>query len=283
MNAIIELFGRSVAQHEIDWGALVRDQPCIYLGRKCYKVRKSDPGTAIGTCSVLYGRQAEPIVICPARLLERGQVFTDCFHLLTTHEPGNELHLVPEMAIPGGSVDYFLVSVRAGKVRDFVGIEIQALDTTGSVWPERQRLLHRLGSSAADASAVHQPFGINWKMTAKTTLLQIHHKIQTFEHLNKKLVLVVQDKLLAYMTRQFDFGHVRNVAGVGDSMHFHAYGMEQQAAGTLKPVLQSRLSTDADGVGRCLGLQAEPRVELEQILQALQARLSPTTRFAPQL
>lgn len=283
MNAIIELFGRSVAQHEIDWGALVRDQPCIYLGRKCYKVRKSDPGTAIGTCTVLYGRQAEPIVICPARLLERGQVFTDCFHLLTTHEPGNELHLVPEMAIPGGSVDYFLVSVKAGKVRDFVGIEIQALDTTGSVWPERQRLLHRLGSSAADASAVHQPFGINWKMTAKTTLLQIHHKIQTFEHLNKKLVLVVQDKLLAYMTRQFDFGHVRNVAGVGDSMHFHAYGMEQQADGTLKPVLQSRLSTDADGVGRCLGLQAEPRVELEQILQALQARLSPTTRFAPQL
>lgn len=263
MSAIIELFGRSVAQHEIDWGALVRDQPCIYLGRKCYKVRKSDPGTAIGTCTVLYGRQAEPIVICPARLLERGQVFTDCFHLLTTHEPGNELHLVPEMAIPGGSVDYFLVSVRAGKVRDFVGIEVQALDTTGSVWPERQRLLHRLGSSAADAPAMHQAFGINWKMTAKTTLLQIHHKIQTFEHLNKKLVLVVQDKLLAYMTRQFDFGHVRNVAGVGDSMHFHAYGMEQQADGTLKPVLQSRLSTDAEGVGRCLGLQAEPRVELE--------------------
>lgn len=283
MSAIIELFGRSVDQHEIDWSVLVRDQPCIYLGRKCYKVRKSDPGTAIGTCTVLYGRQAEPIVICPARLLERGQVFTDCFHLLTTHEPGNELHLVPEMAIPGGSVDYFLVSVRAGKVRDFVGIEIQALDTTGSVWPERQRLLHRLDSSAADAPAAQQAFGINWKMTTKTTLLQIHHKIQTFEHLNKKLVLVVQDRLLAYMTRQFDFGHVRNFAVVGDSMHFHAYSMEQQAEGTLKTVLQSRLSTDAEGVGRCLGLQAEPRVELEQILQALQARLSPATRFVPQL
>jgi len=84
-------------------------------------------------------------VICPTRLIERGQVFTDCIHLLTAHEPGDELHLVPEVAIPGGSVDYFLLSARSGKVKDFVGIEIQALDTTGTVWPERQRLLRRLG------------------------------------------------------------------------------------------------------------------------------------------
>lgn len=32
-------------------------------------------------------------------------------------------------------------------------------------------------------------------MTAKTTLVQMHHKIQTFEHVNKRLVLVTQDGL----------------------------------------------------------------------------------------
>ena len=77
----------------------------------------------------------EPIVICPTRLIERGQVFSDCLHLLTTHEPGNELHVVSEVSVPGGSIDYFLVSVRNGKVKDFVGIELQTLDTTGTVWP----------------------------------------------------------------------------------------------------------------------------------------------------
>ena len=57
----------------------------------------------------------------------------DCLQLLTLHEPGNELHVVSEINLPGGSVDYFLVSAARGKVRDFVGVELQALDTTGTV------------------------------------------------------------------------------------------------------------------------------------------------------
>lgn len=122
---------------------------------------------------------------------------------------------------------------------------------------------------------------MNWKMTAKTTLVQMHHKIQTLEHLNKKLVLVIQDNLLTYMARQFSFGHVKNPAVIGDSMHIHAYRMDQVSDGSFKPIMQSRLSTDAEGVGICLGLQAEARVELEEILQALQAKLSPATLFAP--
>jgi hypothetical protein len=36
----------------------------------------------------------------------------DCLHLLTTHEVGNELHILSEVPIPGGSVDYFLASVK---------------------------------------------------------------------------------------------------------------------------------------------------------------------------
>ena len=82
-------------------------------------------------------------MICPFRLLERSQIFTDCVHLLRLHEPGNELRIVAELAVPGGSIDYCLVSVRDGKPRDFVGIELQTLDTTGTVWPERQRFLHQ--------------------------------------------------------------------------------------------------------------------------------------------
>lgn len=282
MNTIAELFGRSVKMTEADWQQILSDQRCPFIGRKCYKVRKSAPDMAIGTCTVFYGRRQEPIVICPTRLIERGQVFTDCFHLLTTHEPGNELHLVAEVPIPGGSVDYFLVSAWNGRVRDFVGIEIQTLDTTGTVWPERQRFLHGLGiSHEQNAGEMGRPFGINWKMTAKTTLLQIHHKIQTFEHLNKKLVLVMQDMLLDYMAREFNFGHVRNPAAIGDSMHFHAYRMMPQSDHSLKILLQNRWSTDAYGVGLCLGLQTEARVELTQICEVLQARLSSNTLFVP--
>jgi hypothetical protein len=139
-------------------------------------------------------------MICPFRLLERRQIFEDCKPLVTLHQPGNEWHIVTELAVPGGSIDYCLVSVRKKKAIDFVGIELQTLDSTGTVWPERQRFLHAHGIPVKKADrTANKGFGINWKMTAKTTLVQLHHKIGTVEHLSKKLVLVVQDHLLAYM------------------------------------------------------------------------------------
>lgn len=282
MSKVLELFGQPAAKDGVNWEQTIREQQCVYLNKKCYKVRKSDPGISIGTCAVLYGREPEPIIICPTRLLERRQIFTDCFHLLTTHEPGNELHIVSEISIPGGSVDYFLVSAKDGKVKDFVGIEFQTLDTTGTVWPERQRLLKELGIPRTDdGENSDKSFGMNWKMTAKTILVQMHHKAQTFEHVHKKLVLVIQDKLLAYMTREFKFDHLHNPASIGDSIHMHAYSMDQQPDQSYKLSMQSRLSTDTDGIAICLGLQAEARVELEQILNALQAKLSPATLFTP--
>lgn len=282
MNKVVELFGKASDAQGVDWPNVVAHQHCIFLNKRCYKIRKSDPDTAIGSCTVLYGKEPEPIIICPTRLIERGQIFVDCLHLLTTHEPGNELHLVSEVTVPGGSIDYVLVSAKDGKVRDFVGIELQTLDTTGTVWPERQRLLKDLGVPRRDdAETSDKSFGMNWKMTAKTILVQMHHKVQTFEHVNRKLVLVVQDKFLAYMTREFRFEHVKNPAAVGDSLHLHSYRMGRADDDNFRLSLAARLSTDADGIATCLGLQAEARVELGQIIATLQAKISPTTLFRP--
>lgn len=281
MSKIVELFGNALVKPRTDWGKIVAGQYCAYAGKPCYKTRKSDPATAIGTCTVMYGKEKpEPIIICPTRLTERRQIFIDCLHLLTTHEPGNELHIVSEVSIPGGSVDFFLVSAKDNKVKDFVGIELQTLDTTGTVWPERQRLLKELGVRRTDkAEASDKPFGMNWKMTAKTILVQMHHKVQTFEHIHKKLVLVMQDKLLAYMAREFKFDHLKNPAALGDSMHLHSYQMTRQNSAEFRLAMHSRHSTDAEGIAICLGLQAEARVELAQIITALQAKISTNTLF----
>jgi len=214
--------------------------------------------------------------------IQNGQIFTDCLHLLTCHEPGNELHLLSEVTVPGGSVDYVLVPVREGKVHDFVGIELQTLDTTGTVWPERQRLLKTLGVMSDDyAEASRKPFGMNWKMTAKTILVQMHHKVQTFEYVNRKLVLVIQDKFLDYMIKEFTFDHVKDAAVTGDSMHIHAYRMARIENNDVRLSMASRLSTDADGMATCLGLQAEARIELKQIIATLQAKISSITLFRP--
>jgi len=91
-------------------------QHCGYLNKKCIKVRKSEPSISIGTCTVQYGNENQQVIICPHRLIEKRQIFIDCIHLLTLHEPGNEIHVISEVSIQGGSVDYFLASVRDKKV-----------------------------------------------------------------------------------------------------------------------------------------------------------------------
>jgi hypothetical protein len=282
MSDVLELYGNSTrSSQEIDWNTITRDQLCPYLGRKCIKVRKSKPEQTIGTCTVLYGRQPKPIIICPNRLLERHQVFVDCLHLLTAHEPGNQLHIVPEVSVPGGSVDYFLVSTKGSKARDFVGIELQTLDTTGTVWPERQRFLKEQGTGYGQpGSSGDRGYGMNWKMTAKTILMQLHHKVQTFEGVGKHLILVIQDAFLDYMRGEFRFDHLNN-ALIGDSMHIHTYGLAQAQGGDWHLELRSRFSTDPNGIASSLRLKASPRIDLDEIMRVLESKISDATLFSP--
>jgi len=269
-RGITEMYTLPTFQQEVDWAEVLQEQHCQYIGKRCAKRRKTEPDVSIGTCTVGYNaKNPKNIIICPFRFLERRQVFTNCLHLLTHSEPGDEHHIVSEVTIPGGSVDYCLVAIRKGRVVDFVGIELQAVDTTGTVWPTRQRFLSALG--LADAPEADKSYGMNWKMSGKTILVQLHHKVETFEHVGRHFVLVVQDHFLEEMVKSFSFGHI-GPAKIGDAMHFHSYALTEQTAG-YKLELAKRISTDSAGVQTSLGNAAEARVELEVILSTLQEKI----------
>lgn len=276
MSKIVELFSFPVIDKSLDWDNIIRRQYCPYTKKKCFKVRKSDPEIAIGTCVVEYGRNSDNIIICPHRLQQNNQIFLDCIHLLSLHQPGNELHIIPEVAIPGGNVDYFLVSSDGNrKIVDFVGIELQTMDTTGTVWPERQMALYDLHINREKPN-IAKTFGMNWKMTAKTILVQLHHKIDTFQALNKHLVLVVQDPLLDYIKKEFSFSHISCPSRLGDSMQFHSYSYIESNK-SFKIKLNHRYSTDSTGVSALLGLKADANIELEEIITILESKLSDST------
>ncbi len=279
MSRIKELFAFSVDRNDINWSEIINSQQCRYSLKKCFKVRKSQADISIGTCTVQYGKEKRDVIICPYRLLERKQIFTDCLHLLTLHTPGNELHLVPEVSIPGGSVDYFLVSTDSNrKVKDFVGIELQTMDTTGSIWTERELTLKEMGLKDVEIID-NKSYGMNWKMTAKTILIQLHHKISTFESLNKHLVLIVQDCLLDYIKKEFSFSHISTQALLGDSMHFHSYKLKKEEQ-NYKLILESRYSTNSDGISKLLGLNANANLQFETIAKILEAKISDLTVFS---
>ena len=113
-------------------------------------------------------------------------------------------------------------------------------------------------------------------MTAKTILVQLHHKIETFEHISKHLVLVVQDCLIEYMKKEFNFGHLSEPSKIGDSMHIHSYALKDEN-NAYKINLDKRLSTDSEGMATCLGLQAEAKIEIEEIVKNIEAKLSDAT------
>lgn len=276
MSKISEFFGLYCKDNTQNFRMAMENQMCPYTQRICTKMRKSDPNTKIGTCSVKY--QSQDVIICPFRLLEHNQIFIDCLHLLTMHEPGNELYLVPEVQIPGGHVDYFLVSAKDKKVKDFIGIELQTMDTTGTVWPERQKFLSEqgIGVDQEDLNS-KKAFGMNWKMTLKTILVQMHHKSETFEHLNKHLVLIVQKPLYEHMRSEFNFEGINGVR-LGDPVHIHSYDFEEKE-NKLGLSLHTRVSTDSEGIAKCLGLNAESKVELQDLIRILEPKLTEANRL----
>jgi len=280
LHDVVELFGYHTGGSQ-KWKSLVESQKCLFSDSKCFKIRKSNPETSIGTCTVRIGQAREPLIICPNRLLEGGQVFSDCLHLLTRHSPGNQIHLIPEVTIPGGSVDYFLASVKNGKPVDFVGIEFQTMDTTGTVWPARQLFLQSVGIPAPlSAKDKQKPYGVNWKHTAKIILVQLHHKVKTFEMINRNFVLVVQTPFMAYMEKEFSFGHLSDKASPSDPMHFHVYKVNESPR-TLSLELDYRRSTNSVGLAAALNLGATAKVDEKEMLAAIEKKISAKTLWSP--
>lgn len=59
-------------------------------------------------------------------------------------------------------------------------------------------------------------------------------------------------------------------------MHIHSYSLKDNG-GNFRLDLESRLSTDANGISVCLGLQAEAKIELNRIIRELEKKLSEDT------
>lgn len=280
-SKIVELYGYYTRDNTLNWNEIVNNQIDKYTNKKSIKTRKSFPEQTIGTTVVKYGKENKNAIIDPSRFYENGQVFLDCLHLLKNHIPGNVLHLIPEVQVPGGKVDFFLVSVKDNKIQDFVGIELQALDTTGTLWPQRQLFLKEKNLLPKDENIEHKNYGINWKMTAKTILVQLEHKVRTFERLNKNFVLVAQDILFEYIEENFDLSSFHE-ALPGDVMHFHSYSYREDTKNKKTSLnLLNRKSADSSGVSKALGLKEDPLIDLVEMEKLLLSKLSESNILKP--
>lgn len=192
---------------------------CPFLDSTCKKRRKSQ-GESIGTCSVGYrGRgqtEYRPHCICPHRF-ETAGVLDEIEPLFT--EKG-EYFTTPEVPLLGTSIDY-VAGKRAddGTVLDFAGVEIQALDTTGSVWDYREAYF----DDEEQMESVNGTYGINWAMSlVKTMMQQAFKKGQVFRDWGENLIFLVQDVSIDYIRDNYDATGLRS-AHESDPVHFYSY------------------------------------------------------------
>jgi len=82
MSKVVELFGQSVAKPGVDWKTVVTGSNASMQIRNATRFAKR-PGHCYWFLHRPLWREPEPVIICPTRLIERRQIFTDCFHLLT--------------------------------------------------------------------------------------------------------------------------------------------------------------------------------------------------------
>lgn len=280
MNKVNQMFGLYTnAKKFPDLKMVLKEQICPYMGRKCYKTRKSDPDIAIGTCSLCFNKVGQPILICPEPLTQGGRIFTDCIPFVANSIAGSDLYLVPEVTIDVGRIDYMLVTAKNGVPIDFVAIELQTLDTTGSIWNERQDMLRDNGYDVEEGEARSKSASLNWKMTGKTILAQLVQKSQLFAYMNKNLVLVCQTPLYDNMAKNFNFSGVHE-ADSRDVMHFHLYDFVEDN-NTMVLKLNRMRSASLETVEAIIGDDPKANYELEKILDVLKRRICPEYLFNP--
>jgi hypothetical protein len=192
---ILEWFGQ-VQNAELDVASSAPiDELCPFINKTCTK--KFRDSSISGVCSVLTRVESGPVIICPNRLygenyavlgnvanLAFGQghrvihpdEFRTASHDGTSvvafgHHFGKELRLHGHGARGNDFVDWILARISSsGDLKDFVAVEVQTIDTTGTYYPEVMKL--RKGSDTVGQSKA----GLNWRNVIKRILPQIIYK-----------------------------------------------------------------------------------------------------------
>lgn len=267
---LLEWFG-----HDLDnWSPIAvvdrRDERCPYVGTNCSKTFNN--GARSGACSVLLGGGAK-VAICPNRLYaqdylalsnvalvafgaghtiirpsEAATVSHDgAFVIAFGHSFGRELQLPSRGGRGGYFVDWILARISsAGDLQDFVAVEIQTIDTTGSYRNEVDALKGGQQQVIRSSKA-----GLNWENVNKRILPQLIYKgrvLQRERLCTKGLFFVCPDAIYQRITERLGgLDAVENLQP--GSLTFHWYGLgETDASGDRPIMLGGQFSTTVDHV-----------------------------------
>ncbi|MFH0824412.1 MAG: NotI family restriction endonuclease [Pseudomonadota bacterium] len=175
------------------------DYACPFINSSCVKRSHRIEGP-YPVCTIK--RREDFVCVCPKRFYQ-APLLQDVLENCWTSERPENPRIAYEVSMKGfGKVDFVVADIdpTAQSVRNFISVELQAVDLTGSVEPAYNAVLN---STLLEKRPSH---GINWANVRKRYVSQLISKGFFHHHWKTKMVAVMQSVLYAEFRKfiQFD-------------------------------------------------------------------------------
>lgn len=192
---------------------------CPFIHKICPKRSTADKTKPYPVCT-LRKVQGGVIAVCPKRFYERDFLRDVVEHAWFGNNSEN-LTIVSEIKMEGfGNVDFVIADLN-GDTRQFLSVELQAIDITGSVRPAYDAIVeNRLLDK-------RPTYGFNWKNVVKRYINQLIAKGYYHHHWGTRIVAAIQDEVFEYFRRDADFPTTTDLSDVKNvNIVFMVYGFE---------------------------------------------------------
>lgn len=214
---------------------------CPFIKSPCTKRSPQLGLTPYPVCSLWKGTKSnfEPhndlIAICPKRFYAVNFIEDVIEHCWSGSPPENP-RIAKEVKMEGfGNVDFVIADLNSKNViGQFLSVELQAIDISGSIFPAYQALLNGRDLESRPT------YGLNWDNVYKRYITQLIRKGYFHHHWNSKIIAVIQDQVYQYITDRADFMRSTDVKNPNVNIIFMTYRFEDDpdAPGQFRPLLQ---------------------------------------------
>lgn len=197
-----------------------QDYRCPFIDRTCIKRSTAEKNSPYPVCS-LRKASGDVIAVCPKRFYERDFLADIIEHAWTGPKPVNPM-IASEVKMEGfGNVDFVISDIAPdGSINQFVSVELQAIDITGSARLAYDAIL------AGKQLAKRPTFNFNWKNVAKRYMNQLISKGYYHHHWGTKIVASIQDEVYDYFRKDADFFTTTDLTSTNINIVFMIYGFE---------------------------------------------------------
>lgn len=248
-SIIGEVLGQPAAEMRSPVNA---ENECPHINSKCVK-SSHGLGGSVPVCSVWQwqgkvtnGKPASSrlVCVCPKRFFEIDLVNDVLTHCWSGPLPANP-QIVHEIRMGKmkdsiGNVDCVIADVdKDGKVQEFISVELQAVDITGSYMPAYHALIN---STVMDAKP---SYGMNMANVYKRFVTQLIAKGYFHHHWQTKIVAVVQDVVFEDIMQRAPFLTTSSPKDVNANIVFmvYAYASDGENPGSYRFKLTKAVGT----------------------------------------